>query len=62
MQMGNILENVLGLLCFCVAQLSINASLYDVNFVQYTKMTSEHLLSANLTTRKYIFVLQIEKN
>ena len=31
-------------------------TLYDVNFVQY-KMTSEHLLSANLTTREYVFVL-----
>ena len=35
MQMGNILENVWGLLCFCAAQLLVSASLYDVNFVQY---------------------------
>ena len=37
--MGNILENVWGLLCFCAAQLLVNASLYDVKylsvFVQY---------------------------
>ena len=35
MEMGNILENVWGLLCFCAAQLLVNVSLYDVNFVQY---------------------------
>ena len=32
MQMGNILENVWGLLCFCAAQLLV---MYDVSFVQY---------------------------
>ena len=35
MQMGNILENVWGLLCFCAAQLLVSASLYDVIYVQY---------------------------
>ena len=35
MQMGNILENVWGLLCFYAAQLLANVSWYDVNFVQY---------------------------
>ena len=35
MQMGNILENVWGLLCFYAAQLLVNVSWYDVNFVQY---------------------------
>ena len=35
MQMGNILENVWGLFCFYAAQLLVNVSLYDVNFVQY---------------------------
>ena len=35
MQMGNILENVWGLLCFYTAQLLVNVSWYDVNFVQY---------------------------
>ena len=35
MQWCNILENVWGLLYFCAAQLLVNVSLYDVNFVQY---------------------------
>ena len=36
MQMGDILENVWGLLCFCAAQLLVNVSLYDVKyFVEY---------------------------
>ena len=35
MQMGNILENVWCLLCICAAQLIVNLSLNDVNFVQY---------------------------
>ena len=34
MQMGNILENVWGLLCFYAAKLLVNISWY-VNFVQY---------------------------
>ena len=39
-------------------------SLNDVNFVPLcsTKMTSEHLLSANLTTREYVFELRNAKN
>ena len=45
MQMGNILENVRGLLCFHAAQLHVNV----LTFCS-TKMTSEHLLSATLTT------------
>ena len=36
MQMGNILENVWGLLCFYAAELLvIYVSWYDANFVQY---------------------------
>ena len=46
---------------FYAAQLLVNVSWYDVNFVQY-KMTSEHLLSTNLTTRKYVFVPPNAKN
>ena len=37
MQMGNILENVWGPLCFYAAQLLVNVSLYDVFFVQTYK-------------------------
>ena len=56
----NILEHVWGLLYFCAAQqgLYIYVSLNDVNFdMCSTKMTSEHRLSTNLTTCKYVFVL-----
>ena len=35
MQMGNILANVWGPLCFWAAQLLVDVSLYEVNFVQY---------------------------
>ena len=35
-------------------------SLNDIDVVQY-KNDSEHLLSANLTTREYVFVLQNAK-
>ena len=56
MQMGNILENVWGLLCFCAAQLLLNVS-YDVKYLCNTKISSEHLLSANSTTREYVFML-----
>ena len=47
MQMGNILENVWGLLCFCAAQLLVNVSLYDVKYFCNTKIPSEYLLSTN---------------
>ena len=47
MQMGNILENVWGLLCFYAAQLLVNVSWYDVNFVQY-----KHYKSASAKARK----------
>ena len=56
LQMGNILENVWGLLCFFAAQLLVNVSLYDVRYLCNTNMSSEYLLSANLTTREYVFV------
>ena len=36
-------------------------SLHDIDFAQYEN-DSEHLLSANLTTRDYVFVLQNAKN
>ena len=59
-QMGNILENVWGLLCLCAAQLLVNVSLYDVKYLCNTKISSEYLLSANLTTtREYVFVLPV---
>ena len=61
MQMVNILENVWGLLCFCAAQLLVNVS-YDVKYLCNKKISSEHLLSANSTTRKYVFVLPNAKN
>ena len=59
---ANILENVWGLLCFCAAQLLVNVSLYDVKYLCNTKISSEHLLNVNLTTREYVFVLPTRKN
>ena len=48
MQLGNnILKLVWGLLCFWAAQLFLNLSLNDVNFVQYKSTTSEDLLNVN---------------
>ena len=57
----NIMENVRGLLCFCAAQLLVNVS-YDVKYLCNTTISSEHLLSANSTTREYVFVLPNAKN
>ena len=64
MQMGNnILENVWGLLCFCAAQLLGTVSYCMMSSIcAIQKMSSEHLLSANLTTREYVFVLPNAKN
>ena len=61
MQMGNILKNVWGLLCFCAVQLLVNVSLYDVKYLCNTKISSEYLLSANLTTRECFCAAKREK-
>ena len=42
--------------------LLVNVSLYDVKYLCNTKISSEYLLSENLTTREYDFVLPNAKN
>ena len=48
---------------FCATQLLVDVSLYDVKYMYLcnTKMSSEHLLSANLTTRKNVLCCQMQK-
>ena len=62
MQMGNILESVWDLLCFCAAHTCKCIIHWMMLTLFSTKMTSEHLLSANLTTCEYVFVLPNAKN
>ena len=65
MQMGNILKSVWDLLVFVLP-----SYIHTCNCIIHwmiltlcsTKMTSEHLLSANLTTREYVFELPNAKN
>ena len=61
MQMGNILENVWGLFCFCAAQLLVMYRCM-MSSICATQISSEYLLSVNLTTREYVFVLTNVKN
>ena len=65
MQMGNILKSVWDLLVFVLP-----SYIHTCNCIIHwmiltlcsTKITSEHLLSANLTTREYVFELPNVKN
>ena len=61
--MGYMLKSVWDLLCFCATQLHTCTCTCKciIHWMMLTlcstKMTSEHLLSANLTTREYVFGL-----
>ena len=63
MQMGNILENVWGLLCpFYAAQLLVNVSWYDVNFVQYKNDKWASAKREFNNPAEYVFVPPNAKN